>query len=257
MNSRKHFGKIEVYHDKNALTRAAAERIIELLNQRLREKERATLVLTGGKTPEPVYRLLALSLNLEPIDWSRVHFFWGDERCVHPESRDSNFGMAWHSLISKLHVPSGHIHRMIGEMPDAETAASLYETEIRSVLPGTGIPSFDLVLLGMGEDGHVASLFPGTHLEEERLVMASQVPATGAKRISMTPRLLNESRNLIFIVAGSSKAKALAEVLEGNRDLPAAMICPVRDNLIWMTDQSAASLISGFAGSAGIPGDVA
>jgi len=154
--------------------------------------------------------------------------------------------MAWDALISKLSVPPDHVHRMNGELEDAGQAAFLYETEIRTILPVPGVPVFDLVLLGMGEDGHTASLFPGTQWDEDKLVVANHVPATGASRISMTPKILNEADSILFLVAGSNKSKALAEVLEhpANR-LPAARIRPVRGILTWMIDQSAGSLIRG------------
>ncbi len=241
---------LEIYSETNALFHAAAERIAETLETRLQEKENTTLVLTGGKTPKPVYELLSEAPYSNRIDWRRVHFFWGDERCVPPDHPESNFGMAWDALLSKIQPPASHIHRIIGEMNDAAKAASLYEAEIRNTLPGTGIPSFDLVLLGMGEDGHAASLFPGTHWEEERLVVANHMPQSGAGRVSMTPRLLNEAQAILFLTAGSSKAKALAGVLQDQRiDLPAARIRPAHGSLSWMVDRAAASLLirdSGF-----------
>jgi 6-phosphogluconolactonase len=134
----------------------------------------------------------------------------------------------------------------MGELQDAEKAAALYEAEIRKILPQAGIPSFDLVLLGMGEDGHTASLFPGTQWDEERLVVASRMPKTGASRISMTPRLLNGSQAVVFLAAGSNKSEALARVLEGAAgDLPVAKIRPVRGSLTWMVDRAAASRLIG------------
>ena len=235
---------IEVCPNNDALIQAAAERIATILEQTLRAKQTATLTLTGGKTPKPIYELLGSPPYLERIDWDRVHFFWGDERCVPPENPDSNFGMAWNALLSKLGVPSDHIHRMKGELEDAESAASLYESEIRRTLPEFDVPSFDLVLLGMGADGHVASLFPGTTWDEEKLVVANHMPQTGARRISMTPRILNEAREVLFIVAGAEKSKALAEVL-GNpaSRLPAARIHPANGGLIWLVDNAAAGSI--------------
>jgi 6-phosphogluconolactonase len=234
---------IAIYPNMDALIHATAERVADTIEQALQGQKAATLVLTGGKTPKPVYEILGSPPYLERIDWKRIHFFWGDERCVPPEDPESNFGMAWNALISKLGVSSDHIHRMKGEMEDTETAASLYENEIRKVTKSE-VPSFDMVLLGMGADGHVASLFPGTSWNEEKLVVANHVPQTGVKRISMTPRILNEARTIIFIVAGAEKSKALDEVL-GNpaSHMPAARIHPVSNNLIWMVDKSAAGSI--------------
>jgi 6-phosphogluconolactonase len=233
---------LEIFPEADMLLHAAAERIAEALETRLQGKEDPTLVLTGGKTPKPAYELLSMHPYGNRIDWARVDFFWGDERCVPPDNPESNFGMAWNALISKINAPSHRIHRIAGELNDAERAASLYESEIRSITSSAGIPSFDLVLLGMGEDGHTASLFPGTHWDEERLVVANRMPQSGANRISMTPRLLNGAKTTIFMVSGLNKAKALADVLENpGTELPAARIRPARGRLTWMVDRAAAS----------------
>jgi 6-phosphogluconolactonase len=234
---------IEVFPNPEALTQAAAERITDLLLQTLQEKQRATLVLTGGKTPKPVYGLLATAPYSTRIDWKRVHFFWGDERCVPPESPESNFGMAREALISKIDPPPANVHRMRGEL-DAQKAADLYEQEILGIFPGTGIPSFDLVLLGMGADGHTASLFPGTQWDEKKFVIANRIPQSGAKRVSMTPLILNAAAKTVFLVAGRNKATALACVLEDSAcDYPAARIRASQGRLVWMVDSSAASLL--------------
>jgi 6-phosphogluconolactonase len=236
---------LEIYPETDALFNAVAERIAATLEAGLQGKESLTLVLTGGKTPMPAYDLLSVPEYNNRIDWTRIHFFWGDERCVPPDNPESNFGMAWKSLISKIHILPGHIHRILGELDDASRAASLYEAEIRKTLPGALIPSFDVVLLGMGEDGHTASLFPATRWDEDRLVVANRMPQSGANRISMTPRLLNEAQAIIFLTAGSNKAKALAGVLE-DRDsiLPAVGIRPAHGSLTWMVDRAAASLLT-------------
>jgi 6-phosphogluconolactonase len=232
---------LEIYPETDAVLHAAAERITATLEAGLRKKDNPTLVLTGGKTPKPAYELLSMSPYNNRIDWSRIHFFWGDERCVPPEDPESNFGMAWQTWISKITLAPGHVHRIIGELPDADRAASAYEAEIRTILPGAGVPSFDLVLLGMGTDGHTASLFPGTRWEEQRLVVANQAPESGLRRISMTPRLVNAAQAIIFLAAGANKSKALADVLENpESDLPAARIRPERGSLTWMVDRAAA-----------------
>jgi 6-phosphogluconolactonase len=234
---------IEVLPNPDALVRAASERIADTLIQILLAKQNATLVLTGGKTPKPVYELLGTQACSTHIDWERIHIFWGDERCVPPENPESNFGMAYDALISRIPVPQENVHRMRGEL-DPEQAAKLYEREILDFFQGSGVPSFDLLLLGMGEDGHTASLFPGTHWDEKKLVIANHVPQSGAKRISMTPLILNAADETIFLIAGRSKAKALACVLENPAcDYPAAKIHAGRENLVWMVDGSAASLL--------------
>jgi 6-phosphogluconolactonase len=234
---------IEVFPDAEALSRAALERITDLLIRTIQKKTRATLVLTGGKTPKPIYEMLATPFPINPIDWKRVHIFWGDERCVPPENPESNFGMAHDALISKIDVPPENVHRMRGEL-DAEGAATLYEREILDFFQRSDVPSFDLVLLGMGEDGHTASLFPGTQWDERRMVIANYVPQSGAKRVSMTPLILNAAAKTIFLVAGRNKADALACVLENpSCDYPAARIRAGQGSLDWMVDKSAASLL--------------
>ena len=237
--------RVEVYDNADALFRAASEKIAAMLEAALRERGNASFVLTGGNTPKPFYELLAATPYHERLDWSHIQFFWGDERCVPPDSPESNYGVAWKALISKLPVASENVHRISGEMDDAEKAALQYEAEIRRIIPDSSPPSFDVVLLGMGEDGHTASLFPGTHWNEERWVVANQ--ATGrltANRVTMTPRLLNAARNVFFLISGAAKAKALACVLEDPAsDYPAKRIQPPSGNLTWMVDKEAASLL--------------
>jgi 6-phosphogluconolactonase len=149
--------------------------------------------------------------------------------------------MAWKSLLSRVPIPPDHVHRMPGELADADMAARRYETEILKVIPGPREPSFDLVLLGMGEDGHTASLFPGTLWDEEMLVTGHYVPRLDSRRITMTPRLLNAARAVVFLVSGSTKAKALAGVLEGPQGVyPAQRISPARGTVTWMVDAAAA-----------------
>lgn len=237
--------RVEVYDNADALFRAASEKIAAALEAVLRERGTASFVLTGGNTPKPLFELLAASPLRQQLDWSRIQFFWGDERCVPPDSSESNYGMAWKALISKLPVPTENVHRIPGEMDNPERAALQYEAEIRRITPDPFPPAFDVVLLGMGEDGHTASLFPGTYWNEESWVVANHAPGRlTANRVTMTPRLLNAARNVFFLTAGISKAKALASVLEDPAsDCPAKRIQPVSGNLIWMVDKDAASLL--------------
>jgi 6-phosphogluconolactonase len=180
----------------------------------------------------------------ERIAWERIHFFWGDERCVPPDDPQSNFGMAWKSMLAEVPASPDCIHRMLGEMEDTDKAARRYEAEILKVLPGPREPSLDLVLLGMGEDGHTASLFPGTEWDEERLVVGNFVPKLGAWRITMTPRLLNAARSVVFLISGAAKARVVAGVLEGPQGIfPAQRISPVRGDLTWLIDAQAGALI--------------
>ncbi len=233
-----------IFPDVAALFDAAARTITAALASLLQRQESVSLVLTGGKTPGPVYGRLADRPLRDQIDWPRVHFFWGDERCVGPQDAESNFRMAAEALLSRVPVQERHVHRIPAELPEADDAARRYEAEILAVFPGAVVPSFDLVLLGMGTDGHTASLFPGATWDERRLVVPVYAPALKSQRISMTPLLLNAARQVLFIVAGRAKAQALRSVVPGaDRDLPAARIRPASGRLTWMVDQKAADLL--------------
>jgi len=240
--------ELEIYDDAYKLSHAAAERILTTIKRSLQEKDTAVLVLAGGNTPKLAYELLASDSYSNRLDWSRVHFFWGDERCVSPDSPESNFGLGWQALISRLQVPPSHVHRIRAELEDSEHAALLYEAEIRRVLAGPTSPSFDLLLLGVGEDGHTASLFPGAHWDEQRLVVSNYVPKLRANRITMTAKLLNESRAVVFLVSGLQKARILAEIVKDpNSNYPASKIRPLNGSLIWMVDRQAASLLTEYS----------
>jgi 6-phosphogluconolactonase len=237
--------RVQIFPDVETLARVAAEEITMALESALRQRGSATFVLTGGKTPKPLYEILARSPYRERLSWERTEFFWGDERCVPPDHPESNYGMARQTLLSRIPVPENRIHRILGEMEDAEKAALRYEAEIRRAGGGAQTPSFDLVLLGMGEDGHTASLFPGTVWNDDRLVVAVSVPRLASTRISMTPRILNAARQVIFLTAGAAKSPALAKVLEDPaNDYPAKKIRPTAGSLTWMVDEPAASLLS-------------
>lgn len=235
---------IEIYRSSEELYRAAAASIVSTLQGAVRELGGGSFVLSGGNTPNAVYELLATPPWSEQADWSRIQFFWGDERCVPPEDPSSNYGAAWKALISRLSIPSSNIHRILGELEDPKDAAQRYEAEIRHAFTHESPPAFDLVLLGMGEDGHTASLFPGTTWDEQKWVVANHVPRLNANRISMTPRLLNEARKIIFLTSGSSKARALAGVIgDPDADYPANRIQPRKGGLTWMVDSAAAALL--------------
>lgn len=200
-----------------------------------------TLVLSGGSTPIPLFQRLAED---EEIDWSRIQVFWGDERCVPPDHEQSNYRSAYEHLLKHVDIPEENIHRMEGELPPAE-AAQRYEDEIRRVLelePGE-LPRFDLVMLGMGDDGHTASLFPGTAAlnEEHKLVVANDVPQMDTTRITLTFPVLNAARQVIFLVGGTGKGEQLERVLFGPEDElpPAGLVQPESGSIIWLfTDQN-------------------
>lgn len=244
--------EIKVCENAGALSRKAAEILVGLIAESLLTKDFFSLVLSGGSTPRGLYSLLAEEESFHgSIDWDKIHFFWGDERHVPPDHPDSNYRMARETMLSKVPIPAENIHRFKAELPDAQEAAEEYEKELRSFFqmkPGE-LPRFDCVLLGMGEDGHTASLFPGTAALEERdrLAVANLVRKKNTQRLTLTAPVLNNSDLVMFLVSGSGKAEALRQVLEGERAperLPAQLIKPVNGRLMWLTDQAAAAKLS-------------
>jgi len=218
---------------------------------------RCTFVLSGGSTPRRLYELLAAPPQRDQIDWTRVDLFWGDERAVPPDHKDSNFRMANEALLQPLSIPATRIHRMPAERADRDRAAADYQAEIARVfdVPADGVPpAFDLVLLGLGPDGHTASLFPRTAAlnETRRWVVSNHVPQLGTDRLTMTRVILNRAACIMFLVAGADKAAALAEVLEGPADaerLPAQLIRPETGRLVWLIDGAAAARLKTSTGT--------
>ena len=227
----------------------AAEEIAHFAGEAICTHGEFTLCLTGGSTPASVYELLATRFHLS-VDWKEVQFFWGDERCVPPDDKASNFGMANRTMLSRLALRPEQIHRMRGE--DApEQAAAQYESELRSFLmqeESNNLPSFHLMLLGLGDNAHIASLFPH-HLalhETNRLAVAVEVPAEPGRRISLTMPVINNSQRVIFIVSGKGKAEAVSNVLQGPHDpeqYPAQFVKPESGEVVWLIDRAAASLL--------------
>jgi len=239
-----HLRSLKVYPDEQSLAAGAALVFLDSLEKAVSEKGFFTVVLSGGATPARLYRLLAKEYG-KKVAWEKVHFFWGDERSVPPESPESNFNTARESLLSKLSVPPGNIHRIRGELPPDEAACS-YEEELASffaISPGEP-PPFDLVFLGLGKDGHTLSLFPGTSALEEdrRLVCANFVPGLGSWRVTLTSKALTMAARAVFIVSGQEKAGALRDVL-GKKDLPAGRVRA--KEVLWLADAAAASSVEG------------
>lgn len=242
---------VRAFADPRALARGTAEEFERRVHSWLATNGRFSVALAGGSTPRDLYELLASEPYRRRVPWGRVHLFWGDERAVPPNSEESNFGMTWDAMISKLAIPPGNVHRMRGEL-DPEEAAREYERELRSFfdLPH-GWPCFDLVLLGMGEDGHTASLFPNEPAtqEGERLaVPVAAVKGSHGARVTLTPPVLNHAACIMFLVTGEKKADVVRVVLEGDGEgerLPAAMIRPRDGELVWHLDRAAAKRLSG------------
>jgi 6-phosphogluconolactonase len=249
--------EIIVCTDVNALYERAAAIFVEEAAGAIAARDRFMVALSGGSTPHGVYRLLASADWRDRLEWEKVHAFWGDERFVPRTSPKSNYGMAWSALLSQVAIPLTGIHAVPTDLPTAEDAAIGYEKTIREVfcLPAQEIPQLDLVLLGLGADGHTASLFPhsGTLRHEARWVVAGYIEAAKASRITMTPLLLNRARAVLFLVAGNEKAEAVREVLLGEYNperLPAKFISPLRGSFRWLLDRAAAGrLPSGASGS--------
>jgi 6-phosphogluconolactonase len=206
------------------------------------------IALSGGSTPGKIFRFLSENYK-EKIDWSKVMIFWGDERCVSPASDDSNYRMAYESLIRNINIPGKNIYRIKGENDPAEEAERYSELVGRLLPHHKNIPQFDLVMLGLGEDGHTASIFPGDiHLfNSERLFEVSRHPSTGQTRITATGKLINNARQVCFLVTGESKAERVAQVIEkktGWLDLPASQVNPADGRLGWLLDEQAGQKLS-------------
>jgi len=233
-----------------ALSREAAARFQRLAADSIAAAGHFSVALSGGSTPLVLYRLLAEPPLREAIDWSRVHLFWGDERFVPPDHPDSNYRAAQEALVSRVPIPTENVHPIPTEAPDPETAAAQYEDTLRRLFaaPEGETPRFDLVLLGLGPDGHTASLFPGSPAldEHKRLVVATYLLRLASWRITLTPPVLRGARNVIFLVSGPDKAATLRDVLEGSYEphrLPAQLAQPDQGDLTWLADEAAASLL--------------
>jgi len=233
--------------DAEGVCEQAAQEFLRLAEESVAARGRFTVALSGGSTPQALYQRLSLAPNRGCVDWSSVEFFWGDERSVPPEDESSNFRMANEAMLQTLAIPEAQIHRMEAEREDFETAASEYQETIARVLQvsATGSPpAVDLVLLGMGPDGHTASLFPETKALDEttRWVVPNEVPQLNTRRMTLTVPMINAARSVIFLVAGEKKATLLAEVLHGPRrprQLPSQQIAPVSGRLLWLVDEAA------------------
>ena len=235
--------RIRTCPGSDRLARAAAEHFVTLAARGRGLRRRFAVALAGGSTPRAAYALLATEEFAARVDWSRVHVFWGDERCVPPDDPDSNYRMAREALLDKIPIPTENVHRIRGELPPDEAAAA-YQAELEAVLGAGG--RFDLVLLGMGVDGHTASLFPGTAAlhEGERWVVAAFVDKLSAWRVTLTPVVLNAAAQVTFVVSGAGKAEQLREVLAGPYQpdvLPAQMVRPTDGRLLWLVDAAAAA----------------
>ncbi len=249
---------IRIAADAQALSAAAAREVAELIGAAIGARRRCTIALAGGTTPRALYARLASPPYRTAVTWQRCEFFWGDERAVPPEHPESNYRMARESLLGPLGIEHSRVHRMAAERADLDAAALEYEAELMRILaPGKAdaVPQLDLVLLGMGTDGHTASLFPGCDAltRTERWAVADRIPALDAWRMTLTLSALNAARCALFVVAGAEKSETVARVLEpgaSGEPPPAARVRPRGGRLLWRLDRGAAARLRGVYPSA-------
>ena len=243
--------EIHIVADTEELSRVAAAKFVRRAKDAVQAKGTFTVALSGGSTPKSLYILLADDAALRAVvPWDKVHFFWGDERHVPPDHPDSNYRMEHEAMLSKVPVPPTNVHRIKSEHPEASQAADEYDQLLREFfgLAAEQFPQFDLVLLGLGPDGHTASLFPGTAAlhEQTRLVVANWVEKFNTDRITLTPPVLNNAACIIFLVGGEDKAETLQAVLQGEKQLerfPAQLISPTHGTLLWLVDRPGTRLL--------------
>lgn len=245
-------GEVEVLPSHDALIRTAADRFITTGTEAIEARGRFTVALSGGSTPRDLYVLLATAAYALRLDWSHLHVFWGDERCVPPDNSASNFRMACEAMLDRVPVPKGNLHRIRGEDNPA-TAAAAYEADLRAIFrtphgpPRSTLDArFDLILLGLGDDGHTASLFPGLTAVREtcRWVMVEHIAEVPMSRVTLTPVVINAAAEIVFLVSGSEKAATLHRVIDGPfqpHALPAQAIAPWAGRLRWLADADAAA----------------
>jgi 6-phosphogluconolactonase len=237
---------LRVAPDPAALARMAANTIQDLAHTAISQTGRFTIALSGGSTPKALFQLLASDYQ-EKIGWKNTYVFWGDERCVPPDDADSNYKMARETLLDHVPLPASNVYRIKGELPPEEGAVQ-YEETLRGVF-NNQLPRLDLILLGMGDDGHTASLFLGTDVlnERQKWVIPNHVlTANQTWRITLTLPVINNAANVMFLVAGTGKAETLKRVLQGDykpNELPSQLIKPTDGNLIWAVDHAAESLL--------------
>jgi 6-phosphogluconolactonase len=243
--------EIRILADANSIAQTAAAEFLDAARESIREKGSFSVALAGGSTPKALYTLLADNPLLQAkVPWGKIQFFFGDERHVPPDHAESNFRMATDAMFAKAPIDPKQVHRIKGEKRNAVEAAAEYEDNLRVSfgLAADQLPRFDVVLLGMGPEGHTASLFPGTKAlkEERRLVVSNWVGKLYTDRITLTPPVLNNAARVIFMAHGEEKAPALKAVLEGPYEpeqLPAQIVQPKQGKVLWLVDPSAAGML--------------
>jgi 6-phosphogluconolactonase len=240
--------EVVVVPEAAALAREAAERFVQMAREAVEARGRFSVALAGGSTPGGAYRLLAEAPYRTRVPWEQVHIFWGDERLVPPDDPGSNYGLAQQAFIGLVPIPAENVHRVRGELKP-EAAARAYELELEDYFCGP-LPRLDLVILGLGSDGHTASLFPGSPLLEETsetvAVARANYQGRPAWRVTLTLPAINAARHVLFLAGGAEKAGIVAAVLgEGGGSLPAQRVCPVAGQVTWLLDRAAAAGLAG------------
>lgn len=238
---------IKIFSSPKEVSERFAEDLKRMITDSLRVNKTFTFALSGGSTPELLFSVLGDKYS-KSIPWELVHFFWGDERCVPSDDPESNYGMAHKKLFQKVDIPSSNIHRIAGEN-DPQKEAVRYSLEICAFTKNRdGLPEFDLMMLGLGEDGHTASIFPGNAelLDSEKICEVAVHPVSKQKRITITGRVINNSNSIAFLVTGSKKAGIVEKIINNDlyrKNFPAGNIVPVYGNLSWFLDEDAGRLL--------------
>ena len=239
--------KVKIFSSPYELAEKFAEELVRRINKTAKNKKPLTVALSGGSTPELLLSILGERFS-KSASWEYAHFFWGDERCVPADNPESNFGMTNSKLFRKINIPLSNIHRILGEN-DPEGEALRYSEEISSYTPErNGLPLFDIIILGLGEDGHTASIFPGHSdlFDSQKICEVALHPVTFQKRITITGRVLNNADNVVFLVTGKKKAEIIEKILKVDssaKNFPASYIVPVYGKLRWFIDREAGSLL--------------
>jgi len=238
---------LKIFKDLNEISRYAARAFVDIANQSINMRGQFRTALSGGSTPMRLYEMLGIEFP-NAVDWTYVHFFWGDERCVPEDDRDNTYGQVKRALFDKINMPAGNIHRIQTDLAPADAAIDYGHTLMQFADPPLTWPRFDLVLLGLGEDGHTASLFPGSPVEVDSptLVVTAEYMGRPANRVTLTQQVFNSAKNVFFLVSGKSKSTALFNTLKGGyapQKNPAQRIDPQDGELTWLVDEEAASLL--------------
>jgi 6-phosphogluconolactonase len=238
---------IKIFPTSKALAESLALELVKQIRNADKSTSPFSIALSGGSTPELLFSTLG-DKYASSVDWSTVHFFWVDERCVPPDNPESNFGMTNDALLKKIDILPGNIHRIQSE-DDPEKEAERYSKEINDyVVHRNGLPSFNIILLGLGEDGHTASIFPGNQelFMSDRICTEAVHPVTGQKRITITGKVINNAEQIIFHVTGKGKAQIVKEIIDSEgseKQLPASYVIPFKGTIAWYLDEAAGSMI--------------